>query len=55
MAKANLFGKMGASTMEAGSKGSKVELDGTAANRILEYGARGSGLTASANGGWTND
>lgn len=48
MAKANSFGKMGGSTMEAGLKGSKAELDGTAANNSLELNVGESGLTASA-------
>ena len=54
-AKENSFGKMDGSTMEAGLKGSKAELDGTAANSSLELNAEASGLKASANGGWTSD
>jgi hypothetical protein len=43
MAKANSFGKTGGSTMEAGLKGSKAELVGTAANSSLGLNAEGSG------------
>ena len=42
-AKANSFGKTGGSTMEAGLKGSKAELVGTAANSSLGLNAEGSG------------
>lgn len=43
MAKANSFGKTVESTMEAGLKGSKAELAGTAANSSLGLNAEGSG------------
>lgn len=55
MAKANSFGKTGGSTMEAGLKGSKAELVGTAANSSLGLNAEGSGQTESDNGGLTSD
>ena len=43
MAKANSFGKTVESTMEAGLKGSKAELAGTAANSSLGLNAEVSG------------
>lgn len=55
MAKANSFGKTVESTMEAGLKGSKAELAGTAANSSLGLNAEVSGQTESDNGGLTSD